>query len=89
MNLVYTSQFKKDYKRVKRQGKNDCLLEAVVKKLLAGEQLPEHHRDHSLKGRWKGRRECHIMADWLLVYCMCGDDLILERTGTHSELFHE
>jgi len=89
LNLVYTSQFKKDYKRVRRQGKNDCLLAAVVKRLLSGERLPEQYRDHRLKGCWKGRRECHITANWLLVYCIRGDDLILERTGTHSELFQE
>jgi mRNA interferase YafQ len=89
LNLVYTSQFKRDYKRVKRQGANDDLLEAIVRKLLAGERLDAHYHDHPLKGGWKGRRECHLTPDWLLIYCVRGDDLILERTGTHSDLFRK
>ena len=87
MNLVRTGQFKKDFKRAKRQGKNPADLRSVVEKLAGGTPLPPRHRDHNLSGRWHKHRECHIAADWLLIYCIDGEDLILERTGSHSELF--
>ena len=87
MNLVWTGQFKKDYKRVKKQGKDPADLRSVVDKLVEREPLPAKHRDHNLSGRWSKHRECHVAPDWLLIYRTDGDDLILERTGSHSELF--
>ena len=58
-------------------------------KLASGEQLPEKNKDHALTGNWVGHRECHIQPDWLLVYRMENDLLVLTlaRTGTHSDLF--
>ncbi len=84
----YTKQFKKDYKRIKRQGKNLAKLRQVVKLLARDEALPESCRDHALIGNYVGTRECHIEPDWLLIY-QYGDsgDLILIRTGRHSLLF--
>lgn len=70
-----------------RSGKNIELLEAVVRKLAKGETLPPRNRDHNLAGNWKGYRECHITPDWLLIYKVDGRDLILVRTGSHSDLF--
>lgn len=57
--------------------------------LSRGEPLPEKNKDHTLSGNWSGYRECHIQPDWLLVYCIENDILILtlSRTGTHSDLF--
>jgi len=55
--------------------------------LVARRPLPPKYRDHRLSGRWRKHRECHITPDWLLIYRIQGDDLILERTGSHSELF--
>jgi mRNA interferase YafQ len=49
--------------------------------------LPKKHRDHALIGNWKGSRDCHIEPDWLLIYTLDSDLLILERTGSHSDLF--
>ena len=65
------------------------LLEDIVKKLANGETLAEKHRDHSLTGNWVGYRECHILPDWLLVYRVENNVLVLTlaRTGTHSDLF--
>ena len=87
MNLVRTGQFKKDYKRVEKQGENLEDLRSVVEMLLEGKPLPAKYRDHTLSGRLKKHRECHIAPDWLLIYRIDGDDVILERTGSHSELF--
>jgi len=82
-----TTAFDRDYKRVKKQGKKPSLLREVVDLLIAGEPLPEKYSDHTLGGNWKGHRELHIKPDWLLIYRVEDDVLILERTGSHSELF--
>ena len=87
MKFSQTSQFKKDIKRQIRQGRNQKKLIAVVELLLAGELLPQKNQDHPLRGTWKGRRDCHIEADWILVYKRTEDELRLERTGSHSDLF--
>lgn len=84
-----TTQFKKDYKRALKRGLKIELLEKVVELLAMGEALPEKNRDHELSGNWAGHRECHILPDWLLVYRIEDDVLVLTlaRTGTHSDLF--
>ena len=87
--IKYTSRFKKDYKLAKRRGLNLSLLKKIISQLANGVQLDEKYRDHDLSGDWKGHRECHIQPDWLLVYRIEDDVLILtlSRTGTHSDLF--
>ena len=87
MNIYYTTQFKKDYKRLKKQRKNLDQLKAVIEKLATGENLEPKYRDHQLSGNWKGHRDCHIESDWILIYRTEADELFLERTGSHSELF--
>jgi len=87
LNLVWTGQFKKDYKRATKQGKSLDDLRSVIETLAGHASLPPKNRDHNLSGRWARHRECHITPDWLLIYRIDGDDLILERTGSHSELF--
>ena len=87
MNLHYTTQFKKDYKRTKKQNKDIAKLRAVIEKLVAGQLLEPKYKDHQLSGNWKGHRDCHIEPDWMLIYRITADDLYLERTGSHSELF--
>ena len=84
-----TTQFKKDYKRAMKRGLKIELLEKVVELLAMGEALPEKNRDHELSGNWGGHCECHIQPDWLLVYRIEDDVLVLTlaRTGTHSDLF--
>lgn len=81
--------FQKDLKRVQRRGYDISLLTNVLKILAAGEPLPEKYKDHSLTGNYKGRRECHITPDWLLIYEIVKSEVILylTRTGTHSDLF--
>ena len=87
--IKYTNQFKKDYKLAKRRGLNLSLLKKIISQLANGVQLDEKYREHDLSGDWKGHRECHIQPDWLLVYRIEDDVLILtlSRTGTHSDLF--
>ena len=81
------SQFKRDVKRLVRQGKDGEKLKTVIRVLMAGERLPRGARDHKLKGTLKDCRECHIEPDWLLVYRIEGSELCLVRTGSHSDLF--
>lgn len=87
LSLRTTRRFDRDAKRMKRQAKDMTKLEGVVQTLLEGRPLQPQYRDHKLKGEWKSRRECHLEPDWLLIYKRSGDDLILERTGTHADLF--
>ena len=84
-----TTAFKKDYKLAIKRGLKIELLEAIVGKLAMGEPLPMENKDHELTGNWKGHRECHILPNWLLIYRVEGDVLVLtlSRTGTHSDLF--
>lgn len=87
--IKFTNQFKKDLKLAKKQGKNIDKLYSVVENLANGEPLDAKFRDHELIGNYKGCRECHIEPDWLLVYEIFDDVLVLmlNRTGTHSDLF--
>ncbi len=84
-----TSRFQKDLKRIAKRGYNTELLTAVIKKLANGEPLAQKHRDHALTGDYAGCRECHITPDWLLIYEISDDTLLLylTRTETHSDLF--
>ena len=87
MKLVYTGKFKKDFKKVKSRRKDQRKLFSVVEQLLDETTLHEKYKDHCLGGNWSRRRECHIEPDWLLIYYLHEDTLILERTGSHSDLF--
>lgn len=87
MRLLYSTQFKKDFKKVQNQGKEVALLQTVIEKLLNKEPLDTKYRDHKLVGKWINHRDCHIKPDWILIYRLTEDALILERTGSHSELF--
>ena len=87
----FTGQFKRDYKLAVRRGGDPQKLETVIELLCRGADLPEVYRDHQLTNsrNYKGMRECHIEPDWLLVYQIVEDTLILRliRTGSHSDLF--
>ena len=83
-----TARFKKDYKLAKKRGHNLELLQDIIMKLADGNVLPAKNRDHALTGDWAGFRECHVTPDWLLVYKVEKDILVLTltRIGTHSDL---
>lgn len=89
LKIKYHSSFKKDYKRIVKRGYDTNKLTAVIELLAQEQELPPKYKDHNLTGDYKGFRECHIEPDWLLIYKITENELILSltRTGTHSDLF--
>jgi mRNA interferase YafQ len=83
----YTNQFEKDLKKMEKRGKEVSKIKKVIRKLVNEERLEIKFKDHKLVGNYKGRRECHIESDWLLIYKLIDAEIILERTGSHSDLF--
>ncbi len=83
---VRSTRFRRDLKRLRKQGKNLAKLRGLLERLVREEPLSARHRDHALRGPWNGYRETHIEGDWLLIYRVEGQDLLLARTGSHSEL---
>lgn len=90
LDVIWTSQFKKDYKRAIKRGLKIDLLDDIIRLLAKGKPLSNVSRDHALTGNWIGHRECHIQNDWLLVYRIDQEVLVLTltRTGSHSDLFN-
>ena len=89
LNLNATAQFKKDRKRCIKRGYNMSLLNSVIDTLLIPASLSPENRAHPLSGNWTAHYECHIQPDWLLIYRIEGNNLYLDRTGTHADLFKE
>ena len=87
--VLHSAQYRRDYKKIKKQGKDISLLREVIRLLANDEVMPEKYCDHALQGNWKGYRECHITSDWLLVYRKTDKEdllLILTRLASHNEL---
>lgn len=82
-----TSQFRRDVKKLKKQGKDFEKLKEVILVLVSGAPLEPRFCDHALIGPWKGSHDCHIEPDWLLIYRQEPNRLFLERTGSQSDLF--
>ena len=89
LDIVSSNRFKKDLKLAIKRGYSITLLDDVVNKLAMQKPLEGRYKDHELTGDFKGFRECHITPDWLLIYQIIDNALILylSRTGTHSDLF--
>lgn len=89
LTVKTTSLFKKDYKQAIKRGWKIELLDEVIEMIAMGNTLSEKYRDHELTGNGRGHRECHIQPDWLLIYRIDEDVLVLTltRTGSHSDLF--
>ena len=85
--VARTNRFKKDYKLAVKRRKNIRKLLQIIERLIKGEKLEPKFRDHPLEGEYQDCRECHIESDWLLIYMITPNDLILIRTGSHSDLF--
>lgn len=83
----YTKQFSKDLKKMLKRGKSDEKIKRVIRKLITEERLEARYKNHRLLGNYKNRRECHIEPNWLLIYKIMENEIIFERTGTHSDLF--
>lgn len=82
-------QYKKDLKLIAKRGYDLRKLNFALNELASGRTLPSRYRDHPLKGDWAGWRECHIEPDWLLIYRLTDDDVLLAGTGTHADLFNK
>ncbi len=82
-----TRQFKRDVRRMQRQGREVEKLKGVLVTLVEGAPLAERYRDHVLVRQYKGTRECHLEPDWLLIYELAETEIVLIRTGSHSDLF--
>lgn len=91
LDIIWTTQFKKDYKLAMKRNLDIGLLDDVIRILSRGEALPEQNKDHALTGNFVGFRECHIKPDWLLIYKIDSGVLVLTlaRTGSHSDLFEK
>jgi mRNA interferase YafQ len=87
LRILEVKSFKRDIKRLKRGSFDLSKLSTIILKLAKKEKLEARYSDHLLTGNWKGHRECHIAPDWLLIYKIKDNDLLLIRTGSHSELF--
>lgn len=87
MRAGRSTRFARDVRLAKRRGKDLAKLWAIVRQLEAGENLDRRNYPHRLSGNWSGHWECHIEPDWLLIWTDVEGYLVLERTGTHSDLF--
>lgn len=89
LKIYYTKRAKRDLKVLQKRGLNISKLDTVLNILVKNETLPLKYKDHALSGNYAGFRECHIEPDWLLIYKIENNILILTvfRTGTHSDLF--
>lgn len=85
--IVQTTTFRRDVKRMQKRGKDLGKLEEVVTKLVQGEALEPSYKPHPLVGNWKPKWDLHIQPDWLLIYEVTEDEVLLARTGSHADLF--
>jgi len=87
LKLQAKKQFEKDLVKAKKRGKDITKIDNIIIQLLKSQPLPAKNRDHKLQGNFEGFWECHIEPDWLLIYKKTATEIILTRTGTHSDLF--
>jgi mRNA interferase YafQ len=83
----YTGQFERDLGAMLKRGKKGDKIKAVMRKLIEEDPLEARFRDHKLAGKYKDRRECHVEPDWLLIYKKTKEEIVFERTGSHTDLF--
>ena len=87
LTVRYSTRFRRDFKVCVKRRYDMELLQRAIDILRIPDQLPPKNRDHDLTGDYAGHRECHLSPDWLLIYKQDGEELLLYRTGTHSDLF--
>ena len=87
LTIKTTNKFETEYKKIARSGKDIRKLKDLMFTLANGRKLPKKYQDHKLLGNFKGRRECHVEPDWLLIYKLSETEVVFERTGSHSDLF--
>ena len=87
LDVRYSTRFKKDFKTCVKRGLDVSIFQNAVDTLRIPDPLPEKNKDHNLSGNYVGYRECHLQPDWLLIYQQTETELLLQRTGTHADLF--
>lgn len=87
LEIIRTSQFKRDVKKALRRNKDPEKLKKLILYLVQGKELPKKYKDHPLRGDYKDCRDAHIEPDWILIYQIHVDELHLIRTGSHADLF--
>lgn len=87
LKLTVSGQYKRDHKTILKRGWNVEELKRILDVLLNEEKLDRKYHDHELSGNYVGCRECHIESDWLLIYKIADGELMLQKTGSHSDLF--
>ena len=89
LKIKYHNSFRRDYKRMIKRGYDISLLDNIIRMIASCQSLPVKYKDHALTGDYVGCRECHLTPDWLLIYEILEEELILylTRTGTHSDLY--
>ena len=87
LTICYLNRFRRDIKRMQKRGTDVTLLKELLECLVHKVTPPLKFRCHKLVGNWADRYECHLAPDWLIIYSVTDTELILERTGTHSDLF--
>lgn len=85
--LILSTKYRKDFKKLKKQGKNFTKLKEVLELLATERALPQNVRLHKLSGDWSGTWECHVEPDWLLIFDISATEINLHRMGSHSDLF--
>jgi mRNA interferase YafQ len=85
--LRFAGAFRRDLKRIKRRGYRLDALDAIVTAIRRGQRLASSARAHPLQGEWRGYWECHVAPDWLVIYKVTDEEVLLARTGTHADLF--
>lgn len=85
--VIFSNRFVKEYSLMLKRGKDLDKMKNIIRLLEVGDSVPNRYRDHKLIGEYQGSRELHIEPDWLLIYKTTKNEVILERTGTHSDLF--
>ena len=87
MRITQTSQFKKDFKKQIKRGKDPQKLFSFLELIEHDEPIPAKYKDHTLIRYWAGRRDCHLEPDWILIYKLSDEEIVFERTGSHIDIF--
>ena len=86
-DISFKPQIKRDFKRMKKRGKDLKKIDVAARILATVGTLPSQYRPHKLSGKYEGLWECHLESDWLLIFAVLKKEIVLSRTGSHADLF--